>query len=64
MSTDRGITGPVITVTVEVVTTAAAPPSGRSGRRSVAGPSVVGVAGAAVGGGRGAVMCARRFWPS
>ncbi len=50
MGTDRGITGPVIRVgTVGVAPTGAGPPSGRSGRRSVAGPSAAGVAGAAVG---------------
>ncbi len=50
MGTDRGITGPVIRAgTVGVAPTGAGPPSGRSGRRSVAGPSAAGVAGVAVG---------------
>lgn len=64
MSTDRGISGPVITViTVGAATTAAGKPSAPSGRRSAVVPSEAGGVGAEDGEGHGAVMCVRRSWP-
>jgi hypothetical protein len=65
MSTDMGTAGPVITV--GVTSRAVVPHSGSSDprsavARSVADPSVGGAVAVAVGGGRGAVTYALRFW--